>query len=183
MGFADYVTKLSKNDEWYTPAHAVEILLPYIPKDAVVWCPFDTNESQYVKVLSGGGIKVIHSHIWEGKDFFTYQPEEHYDMIVSNPPYSMKEKVYKRCFELGKPFAMLVGMNGLFDSKGRRNMFSKYGIQILVPDGRTKFISIEDKKLVAPPFQAVYVCHKFLPETICYENYPVKDGNDLWGGV
>ena len=100
----------------------------------------------------GGGIKVIHSHIWEGKDFFTYQPEEHYDMIVSNPPYSMKEKVYKRCFELGKPFAMLVGMNGLFDSKGRRNMFSKYGIQILVPDGRTKFISIEDKKLVAPPF-------------------------------
>lgn len=54
MGFADYVTKLSKNDEWYTPQHAVEVILPYIPKGSKVWCPFDLPESQYVKVLSGG---------------------------------------------------------------------------------------------------------------------------------
>ena len=54
MGFADYVTKLSKNDEWYTPAHAVEILLPYIPEEATIWCPFDTQSSQYVQVFNGG---------------------------------------------------------------------------------------------------------------------------------
>ena len=48
MGFVDYVTKLSKN-------HAVEVILPYIPKGSKVWCPFDLPESQYVKVLSGGG--------------------------------------------------------------------------------------------------------------------------------
>mgnify|MGYP002858570423 CR=1 FL=1 len=83
-----------------------------------------------------------------------------------------------------KPFAMLVGMNSLFDSKKRFSMFRDNGIQILVPDGRTKFISNEDKKLVAPPFQAVYVCHNFLPETICYEGEnPIRGGNELWGDV
>lgn len=55
MGFALAVKNLSKNDEWYTPRHAVEIILPYIPNGATVWCPFDTLSSQYVHVFDGGG--------------------------------------------------------------------------------------------------------------------------------
>ena len=127
---------------------------------------------------------MIASHIWDGKDFFTYEPKEPYNMIISNPPYSIKEAIFKRLFELNKPFAMLVSMNGIFDSKSRFSMFRDNGIQILVPNGRTKFISNADKKLVSPPFQAVYVCHNFLPKTICYEGEsPVKSGNELWGDV
>lgn len=131
----------------------------------------------------GGGINVISSHIAEGKDFFKYEPEEHYDMIVSNPPYSVKEKVFQRLFDLGKPFAMLVGMNSIFDSKKRFAMFRDNHIQILVPNGRTKFISTDDRKLISPPFQAVYVCWKLLPHTICFEGQVICDGNDLWGDV
>lgn len=65
---------------------------------------------------------------------------------------------------------MLVGMNGLFDSKKRFGMFRKKGCQILVPDGRTKFIGRSDGKLFAPPFQAVYVCWKLLPKTIMFQD-------------
>ena len=54
MGFALAVKNLSKNDEWYTPRRAVEIILPYIPDGATVWCPFDMPSSQYVQVFSGG---------------------------------------------------------------------------------------------------------------------------------
>lgn len=76
---------------------------------------------------------------------------------------------------------MLVGMNGLFDSKKRFTMFRDNYIQILVPNGRTKFISRDDKNLISPPFQAVYVCWKLLPHTICFEGQAICDGNDLWG--
>ena len=35
-----------------------------------VWCPFDTEESEYVKLIRKEGYKVIASHIDEGKNFF-----------------------------------------------------------------------------------------------------------------
>lgn len=130
----------------------------------------------------GGGKSVIHSHITEGKDFFLWEPEQHYDCIISNPPYSKKDAVFERLFALGKPWAMLVPANGLFDSKARFSMFSRHGIQLLVPAGRTKFIAPDGGKTFAPPFQAVYACWNFLPETICFEGQlPVQDGNSLWG--
>ena len=112
---------------------------------------------------------MICSHIEDGKDFFVYEPEEHYDCIISNPPYSKKDAVYERLFQIGKPWGMLVGMNGIFDSKRRYGMFSKNGIQILVPNGRTKFIQKDNKQLIQPPFQAVYVCWNLLPKQICFE--------------
>ena len=45
-GFGQYIRDdLKKNDEWYTPPHIVKLIMPYIPKGATVWCPFDTEES------------------------------------------------------------------------------------------------------------------------------------------
>ena len=55
MGYATALKNINKNDEWGTPRHAVEIILPYIPDGATVWCPFDAKSSQYVHVFSGGG--------------------------------------------------------------------------------------------------------------------------------
>lgn len=56
MGFASYVKKLTDNDEWYTPAEAVQVIVPFIPETIkTIWCPFDKPESQYVKVLSTTG--------------------------------------------------------------------------------------------------------------------------------
>ena len=54
-----------KNDECYTPDYGVKPILKYIPEGAVVWCPFDTEESEFVKQISKTN-KVIASHIWGG---------------------------------------------------------------------------------------------------------------------
>ena len=32
-------------DEYYTPNILVKIILPFVPKKAIVWCPFDTADS------------------------------------------------------------------------------------------------------------------------------------------
>ena len=58
------------SDEVYTPTYAVTPLIKYIKifnPNAVIWCPFDTPQSEYVKVFSQAGFKVIYSHIDEGK--------------------------------------------------------------------------------------------------------------------
>ena len=43
------------NDECYTPHYAVKPILKYIPKDAIVWCPFDTERvnllNKYLKLI------------------------------------------------------------------------------------------------------------------------------------
>ena len=38
------------DDERYTKEYAVEPILKYIPRDWVVWCPFDKEESNFVKL-------------------------------------------------------------------------------------------------------------------------------------
>jgi hypothetical protein len=87
-----------------------------------VWCPFDTEQSLFVKEFRNMGCKVIYSHIERGEDFFTMNPPQ-CDYIISNPPYSLKTEVLQRLFEIGKLFAMLVGVVGLFESKRRFEMF------------------------------------------------------------
>ena len=169
MGFVNSLQHFNKTDEWYTPKSAVEIILPYIPKGSVVWCPFDKVSSQYVQVLGGGGIKVINSHIETGQDFFKYEPDEPYDYIVSNPPFSKKEAVLERLFSLGKPFAMIMNINGLFDSKKRFEMLKKVDIQLLIPYGRVNFIEQDNGIKRGVPFQSIYVCWKMLPKQICYQ--------------
>ena len=70
MNSGEILYSAGGNDECYTPAYGVEPILKYIPKGAVVWCPFDTEESNFVKELRASGHKVVATHISQGADFF-----------------------------------------------------------------------------------------------------------------
>lgn len=125
-------------DELYTPPYAIHPLIKYIPRDIKkVWCPFDKEDSEYVKILKENGFEVIFSHIEDDKNFFEYEPED-YDMIISNPPYSIKKDVLKRCYSLNKPFALLLpitSLEGIYHSK----MFRENGIGAVILDKRIDF--------------------------------------------
>ena len=97
-------------DEYYTPQYAVLPIIKYLPKDAVVWCPFDTPNSEFVLALQEHGFKVEYSHIITGQDFYKYEPE-HWDIILSNPPFTGKAEIFKRCLSFNKPFALLMACN------------------------------------------------------------------------
>ena len=124
---------------------------------AVVWCPFDTAESEFVKVLSGHGFHVIYGHIHTGQDFFTADVPD-CDYIVSNPPYSLKGQVIRRLYEIGRPFAMLLNFQGIFDSKERFRMFYENRVEMLWLSPRVEYTGkvMENSKRV--PFQSVYLC-------------------------
>lgn len=160
----------SGNDEFYTPSYAIEPLKKYLVDFNSIWCPFDTAESSFVKEFSSMDKEVIHSSLLEGVDFFE-QEVPAVDCIVSNPPYSKKYEVLNRLFNIGKPFAMLVGVVGLFESSKRFNMFKNNDFEIMYFDKRIAYFkSYEDKKTTLnPPFSSVYICHNILPSKIVFE--------------
>ena len=161
---------LNPNDEFYTPSYAIKPLLKYLEKYETIWCPFDTNDSLFVKELEKVGHKVIYTHILGGKDFFEYEPEN-YDCIVSNPPYSLKTEVLERLFNLDKPFAMLLGVVGIFESQKRFNMFKYNDFEIMYFNKRISYFRDynDEKPMLNPPFSSVYITHKVLPKQIVFE--------------
>jgi hypothetical protein len=160
----------SQNDEFYTPLYAIQPILKYIKPCSVIWCPFDTEESLFVQRLKKEGHTVAFTHIKTGIDFFNcWIPDCHY--IISNPPYSLKTEVFQRLFEIGIPFAMLVGVVGLFESQRRFEMFADNNFEIMYLNKRVSYFKNynEQKPSLNPPFSSVYLCSKMLPKQIVFE--------------
>lgn len=79
---------------------------------------------------------MVSSHISEDKNFFFYEPEEHYDIIISNPPFSIKDSILQRLSELGKPFAMLLPLPTL---QGKKRFPYIKDCQALIFDARINY--------------------------------------------
>ena len=94
--------RFNKNDEYFTPEYAVYPIMKRLKPGAAVWCPFDTEDSAFVQVLSQHGFRVTYGHIQTGQDFFLTDVPE-CDYIISNPPYSLKNQVLARLYA---PFAL-----------------------------------------------------------------------------
>lgn len=160
-----------KGDEVFTPFYAVEPLLKYVPKDKTIWCPFDEEWSAFYQTFTENGYQVIRSSLTDGQDFFEYEPKEHYDFIISNPPFSKKDRILKRLNELGKPFAILLPVNSIQGSKRFEYCF-KNGIQMLCFDFRvdyhTNYNFITYTK--GNHFASAYFCRDFLPKDLIVEH-------------
>lgn len=161
----------SGNDEFYTPRYAVEPILKYLKPNSRIWCPFDTEQSLFVQVLQENGHECFYTHKDEGLDFFTTKPPTPCDYIISNPPYSIKAEVFERLFSLGIPFAMLVGVVGLFESQKRFEMFKNNNFEIMYMNRRIAYFKdySEQKPSLNPPFSSVYLCSGILPKQIMFE--------------
>lgn len=168
IGHLDKDTR-SKSDEILTPKYVVKPILKYIPKNYIVWCPFDKSYSKFVRLLKKRGNRVVCSHIDEGKDFFKYKPKN-FDCIISNPPFSKKDAVLKRCYSLGKPFSLLLPITALGGAK-RQKLYSLYGCEVLFLGGRIGFYTKNDLSTIKEKtgFECVYVCHNILPDKMIYE--------------
>ena len=163
----DILYSKGKNDECKTLQYGVKPIIKYIPQNAVVWCPFDKDDSEFVKQIKLNGNKVIATHIENGQDFFTYEPYEHWDCIVSNPPFTNKRLIFKRALSFNKPFALIMSNTRLNDAAPKQ-LFKDKDLQLLMFDKRMKFNNngiVEDKIT----FSSSYFCYNFLPKQIIME--------------
>lgn len=158
------------NDECYTPAYGVTPILKYIPEGATVWCPFDTEDSEFVKQISQQN-KVVHSHINNEQNFYTYEPDN-WDVIVSNPPFTGKRQIFERALSFGKPFALIMTNTWLNDSAPKQ-LFKDKDLQLLMFDKRMKFHSPDGRSNDKITFSSSYYCWDFLPKQIIMEELNV----------
>lgn len=163
MNDGDYSQQIKKSingDEYYSPQNVVDMIAPFIVQGGykTVWCPFDKEESRFVQTFQELGLNVNYGHIDTGQDFFSYD-EPQGEIVVSNPPFSKRDAILKRLYEMKIPFALVMNWNGLFDSKSRFNTFKENDVQFLIPCGRMKFYQKDKGELNSPNFQSVYVCN------------------------
>ena len=167
--------RTASGDEVFTPFYAVEPLLKYIPKDKTIWMPFDEEWSAFYQLFTENGYKVIRSSLEEGQDFFEYEPEEDYDIIISNPPFSKKDQVLEKLDKLGKPFAILLPLNSLQGQ--RRYKVFKNGIQILAFDKRVNYHTNFNFQTYTKGnhFASGFFCRDILPKDLIIEELKEYD--------
>lgn len=86
------------------------------------------------------------------------------DYIISNPPYSLKGDVIDRLFEIGKPFAMLVGVVGLFESQHRFNLFKSHEFEIMYLNKRVSYFkdyAEQNRRLILRLVASIFVAKCF----------------------
>jgi hypothetical protein len=156
----------NNNDECYTPDYAVFPILKYIPLGATVWCPFDTKKSEFVKQISKTNA-VTYSHLDYDQDFFQYEPNW-WDIMISNPPFTGKRKIFERALSFNKPFALIMANTWLNDSAPVQ-LFKDRGLQLLMFDKRIRFKLSNGQDNSKITFSSSYYCWNFLPQQIIME--------------
>ena len=127
--FINHQTKNAMQD-YYTPEYAIRPLLDIIPKNYIIWEPCN-GQGHISKFFIKHGYKVITSDIKTGQDFLKYEPDEHYDIIITNTPFKNKDVYINRVIELNKPFLLLYPFN-VFESPKRIQMFKEKNIIIFI---------------------------------------------------
>lgn len=155
-----------ENIEAYTPKYAVDLIIPYLRKDKIIWAPFSRDEHNFANYLREKGFTVVNTHLEGGADFLTYEPDFQFDMILDNPPFKNKTKYVEKAISYGKPFALFLPFNA-FGDNGIPRLFMDNGLepQMLIPDKRTEFENQENKGI---SFKTVYICDRVLPKQIIF---------------
>jgi DNA modification methylase len=92
-------------------------------------------------------------------------PSKNIDFIVTNPPYKLKDKFLKHCYDLSVPFALLLPLTALGAEK-RVKMYAEHGLEVLVPDKRINFIYDGSKN--SNWFHSAWFCRGVLPEKLVF---------------
>lgn len=171
MGKRSFKKAFKAQDNYNTPSILINMLVPYLKlwelafatehnRQPIIWLPFDTEESKYYTILKEEGFQVVRSHLNDDKDFFNWQPNQ-FDLIVSNPPFSTKDKIFTRCiYELKKPFVLLMNMMAI-NYQNIGEIFSAVNpkIQFIIPDKKVSFDGNTSS------FCSGYVCYDFIYHT------------------
>ena len=150
-------------NEMFTPDYAINPLLPYLDKSKVIWdCAY--GEGHLAKHFRDLGFKVI------GNTKLDFINDDYNfiecDIIITNPPYSIKDKFLERCYYWNKPFALLMPLTALEGQK-RGKLYKENGIQLLIPNRRINFITPNKGK--SSWFQTAWFCYRLdLPQDLMF---------------
>lgn len=99
---AERPNERQERDFFQTPNYATDMIIPYLPKGIIWECAAGNG-----KMANRLGTSTIQTDIKTGTNFLTMTVSG-FDLIVTNPPFSLKRKFYERCLFFNVPFALLL---------------------------------------------------------------------------
>ena len=145
--------EFNNDDQYNTSADIWQMISHLIPKNKIIWEAFmlGNTSSQSVEILRSMGHNVIGHHTI---DFFK---EDFGDIIVSNPPYSIKKKIFQRLAELDKPFILVLPISTI--TKQFLKVLERDKLQMIVPSKRMQFEKA-GVELSRCWFDCCFLCYK-----------------------
>lgn len=157
-------------DACQTPPEAVKLITPQLYKRWNIWEPAKGEEGLLMQgLIAEGFYNVEGSDILTGQNFFDWEPGQ-WDVIVTNPPYSIKYEWMQRCYELGKPWALLLPVETL-GAQAAQELFHVYGAPgVIFPYGRINFkMPNQGWNGSGAQFPVAWFCHKLtMPSTMYF---------------
>lgn len=158
------------SDHFQTPPEAILPLLPFLTKDLIVWEPA-CGKGNLVRAFKSHGYDCFGTDLLTGHDFLTMDAPRPYDVIVTNPPFTVKDGVIARCYEIGKPWALLLPLTAL-EGQFRQYLYRKHGVQVLVMPKRVNFETPNDAGS-SSWFPTMWVTHGLrLPSDLTFVGLP-----------
>lgn len=142
--------KTTNADHVATPRWVVEHIYGkiHIERFEQVWLPFNNYDSQFKLKAEELKLQYHATHLFDdlGNDFLTTLPPSGCDLMISNPPWSIQNKIIERSLwlvEQGliKSFCLLLPLATL-ETPTRGNMWERYKdkLSVIVFKKRIKFI-------------------------------------------
>src|SRR3990167_9387101 len=164
-------------DDFQTPRYATGLILRFVPSDVDVIWECCSGEGRMADVIcewlaSGQSINwlVYRTDPRDGGDMFAKSPYK-WDCAITNPPYSIKKKVYRRLISLGKPFALLIpgDWSGWLVKAITPIERGGDGCRIVLPDRRINYITPSGKsgKKSSSQFHSIWLTRYFnVPDVV-----------------
>lgn len=155
------------HDDYMTPDSAWEAIgnpLEYLDEILVggtIWEPF------YGDGTSGANLEKLYPEsrvIHQPEDFFT--TDHDCDIIITNPPFTLKKQVFTRLVQLGKPF-VIICPSSMINTRYMAELFADQPdpLQVCIPRKRIQFLKMVNGKVDPDQkgrcnFDCFYYCWK-----------------------
>jgi hypothetical protein len=151
MKIMNNITSNVYSDEWYTNQETVDLcwkLLDVETNDKLCF-PFDSAESLFVKKA----IENNHSVIY-GIDDFIGSSNYDFDKLLTNPPFSQKDKVIETVYAYNKPSCLVLPMDSLGGVK-RHSMYANNAPSVYLPTRRINYFDQDWVKRPGANFHSI----------------------------
>jgi hypothetical protein len=131
------ITDAAYSDEWYTTQETVDVAIKLLnpAPQSLILCPFDSGNSLFVKTL-----EAMEHTVAYGFDNFITGDFRHCDYIITNPPFSIKDKVIERVYEYGVKTVLILPVDAL-GGVNRHKLYKYYGYpSVYVPTKRVAYV-------------------------------------------
>ena len=145
------ITNNFYSDEWYTSEEVARLAIQKlgIERGKTVLCPYDSDKSEFVKQL-----QKTNKVLFGMRDFLDAYYE--CDYIITNPPFSIKDRVIEKCANYGIPTLLILPLDCLGGVK-RHDIYRTTKINIYIPTRRIGYFNEEGQLSKGVSFHSIFL--------------------------